>query len=52
MAASLVPLLIILTGLFMVVVAVNIYTFYSASAELTESLNTITAHNPATPPKP
>lgn len=52
MAASLVPLLIILTGLFMVVVAVNIYTFYSASAELTESLNTITAHNPATTTKP
>ncbi|MBL9217190.1 MAG: DotU family type IV/VI secretion system protein [Opitutaceae bacterium] len=48
MAASLVPLLIVLSGLLLVVVAVNVYTFYSASAELTEALNTITAHNPAT----
>ena len=47
MAASLVPLLIVLTGLLLVVVAVNVYTFYSASAELTESLRSITAHNPA-----
>ncbi len=47
MAASLVPLLIILAGLLLVVVAVNVYTFYSASAELTEALNTITAHDPA-----
>ena len=44
----LVPLLIVLSGLLLVVVAVNVYTFYSASAELTEALNTITAHNPAT----
>lgn len=48
MAASLVPLLIILSGLLLVVVAVNVYTFYSASAELTEALTTITARNPAT----
>ena len=47
MAASLVPLLIILAGLLLVVVSVNVYTFYSASSELTESLNTITAHDPA-----
>ena len=47
MAASLVPLLIIMAGLLLVVVAVNVYTFYSASAELTEALNTITAHDPA-----
>jgi type VI protein secretion system component VasF len=48
MAASLVPLLIVIGGLLLVVVAVNVYTFYSASAELTESLKTITAHDPAT----
>lgn len=48
MAASLVPLLIVLTGLMLVVVAVNVYTFYSASSELTEVLNTITARDPAT----
>ncbi len=47
MAASLVPLLIILAGLLLVVVAVNVYTFYSASAELTDALTTITAHDPA-----
>jgi type VI protein secretion system component VasF len=47
MAASLVPLLIVLAGLLLVVVAVNVYTFYSASAELTEMLNTITAQDPA-----
>jgi type VI protein secretion system component VasF len=52
MAASLVPLLIIMAGLLLVVVAVNVYTFYSASAELTESLNTITAHDPAATAKP
>lgn len=47
MAASLVPLLIILAGLLLVVVAVNVYTFNSAAAELTESLKAITTHNPA-----
>lgn len=47
MAASLVPLLIVLTGLLVVVMAVNIYTFYSASAELNEALKTITSHDPA-----
>ncbi len=53
MAASLVPLLIILTGLLLVVVAVNIYTFRSASAELNQALDTIIAHDPAKPtPQP
>jgi hypothetical protein len=47
MAASLVPLLIVLTGLLFVVVAVNIYTFHSASAELNKSLDAIIAHDPA-----
>lgn len=47
MAASLVPLLIVLTGLLFVVIAVNIYTFRSASAELNQSLDTIIAHDPA-----
>ncbi len=47
MAASLVPLLIVLAGLLLVVVAVNVYTFHSASAELTEALNTIMAHDPS-----
>ena len=49
MAASLVPLLIILAGLLLVVVAVNIYTFHSASAELNQSLDAIIAHDPAKP---
>ncbi len=53
MAASLVPLLIILGGLLLVVVAVNIYTFHSASAELNQALETIIAHDPAKPtPQP
>ena len=47
MAASLVPLLIILTGLLLVVVGVNIYTFRSASAELNDALGTVIAHDPA-----
>lgn len=47
MAASLVPLLIVLTGLLLVVVAVNIYTFHSASAELNTALDTIVTHDPA-----
>jgi len=47
MAASLVPLLIVIGGLLLVVVAVNVYTFYNASSELTESLTTITSHDPA-----
>lgn len=46
MAASLVPLVIVLAGLLLIVLAVNVYTFYSASAELTEVLNTITARDP------
>ena len=53
MAASLVPLLIILAGLLLVVVAVNVYTFHSASAELNRALESIIAHDPATsPPQP
>jgi len=53
MAASLVPLLIILGGLLLVVVAVNIFTFHSASSELNQSLDQIVAHDPAkTTPQP
>lgn len=53
MAASLVPLLIVLAGLLLVVVAVNVYTFHSASAELNQSLDSIIAHDPAkTTPQP
>jgi phosphoglycerate-specific signal transduction histidine kinase len=47
MAASLVPLLIVLTGLLLVVVAVNVYTFHSASAELNQALDKIVTHDPA-----
>ncbi len=47
MAASLVPLLIILSGLLLVVVAVNIFTFRSASAELNQALEQVIAHDPA-----
>ncbi len=47
MAASLVPLLIVLTGLLFVVLAVNIIAFRSASAELNQSLDAIIAHDPA-----
>jgi type VI protein secretion system component VasF len=47
MAASLVPLLIILTGLLLVVIAVNVYTFHSASGELNRALDSIIAHDPA-----
>ena len=49
MAASVVPLLIVLTGLLFVVVAVNVFTFRQASAELNQSLNAISAHDPAKP---
>jgi type VI protein secretion system component VasF len=49
MAASLVPLLIVLTGLLLVVVGVNIYTFRSASAELNQALGTIISHDAAKP---
>ncbi len=41
------PLLIILGGLLLVVVAVNVYTFHSASAELNQSLDAIIAHDSA-----
>jgi type IV/VI secretion system ImpK/VasF family protein len=47
MAASLVPLLIILGGLLLVVAGVNVYTFHSASAELNQSLDAIIAHDAA-----
>ena len=47
MAASLVPLLIVLAGLLLVVVGVNVYTFHSASAELNQSLDAIIAHDAA-----
>lgn len=47
MAASLVPLLIVLTGLFLVVAAVNVFTFRSASAELNEAVDSIVARDPA-----
>ena len=47
MAASIVPLLIVLTGLLFVVVAVNVFTFHRASAELNQALDAINAHDPA-----
>jgi type IV/VI secretion system ImpK/VasF family protein len=46
MAASLVPLLIILGGLFLVVSGVNIYSFRSASKELNEALDAIAERGP------
>jgi len=49
-SASLVPLLIVLGGLFLVVSAVNIYTFRSASAELNQALETIAERGPAQTP--
>lgn len=47
MAASLVPLLIVLTGLFIIVVTVNILSFRSASAELVGALDAINAKEAA-----
>lgn len=47
MAASLVPLLIVLAGFFLVVVAVNFYTFHSKTAELNKTLDSIIAREPA-----
>ena len=44
--------LIILSGLLLVVVAVNVYTFHSASSELNDALNSITAHAPKATSKP
>ncbi len=49
MAASLVPLLIVLAGLLLVVVGVNVFTFRSASAELNQSLGAIIERDPAKP---
>jgi type IV/VI secretion system ImpK/VasF family protein len=46
MAASLVPLLIILGGLFLVVGGVNIYSFRSASKELNAALDAIAERGP------
>ncbi len=45
MAASLVPLLIVLSGLFLVVVFINIYTFRSVSSDLNDALDAIAAHD-------
>ncbi len=49
MAASLVPLLIILTGTLIMVIVVNIYLFRSTSEELGQALDSIAAHDPAKP---
>jgi type IV/VI secretion system ImpK/VasF family protein len=46
MSASLVPLLIVLVGLFLVVGAVNIYTFRAASSDLQEALDSIEQRSP------
>ncbi len=50
MSASLVPLLIVIIGLFLVVGAVNIFTFRTASAELNAALETIAKRGPASAP--
>jgi type VI protein secretion system component VasF len=47
MAASLVPLLIVLTGLVLVVVAVNIFSFRSASADLNQAVESVIDRDPA-----
>lgn len=54
MSASLVPLLIVLFGLFAVVIAVNIFTFRAASTDLNTALDSIISHGPsaATEAKP
>ncbi len=53
MAASLVPLLIILTGTLVMVLVVNIFMFRSTSEELSQTLDTIAAHDLSkTAPKP
>jgi type VI secretion system protein ImpK len=52
MAASLVPLLIVLFGLFVIVIAVNVYTFRSASVELNDALDSIGKHAAGTAAKP
>lgn len=52
MSASLVPLLIIIIGLFVVVGAVNIYTFHTASAELNQALDTIVQRGPSSNSRP
>ena len=49
MAASLVPLLIILTGTLIMVIVVNIFLFRSTSEELSQALDSIAAHDPAKP---
>ncbi|MEO7701864.1 MAG: DotU family type IV/VI secretion system protein [Opitutus sp.] len=46
MAASMVPLLIVLVGVFLVVVAVNVYTFRRGSNDLMKVLDSINAHEP------
>jgi type VI protein secretion system component VasF len=45
MAASLVPLLIILTGTLVMVLVVNIFMFRSTSEELSQVLDTIATHD-------
>ncbi len=52
MAASLVPLLIVLTGLFIVVVAVNFYTFDSVASRLNTTLESIISRQAAQTTKP
>jgi type VI protein secretion system component VasF len=47
MAASLVPLLIVLIGLFILVVAANIVSFHQASSELVGALDTLNAKQSA-----
>lgn len=52
MAASLIPLLIVLTGLFLVVVAVNFYTFDSVASRLNTTLESIISRQTAQTTKP
>lgn len=52
MASSLVPLIIILVGLFVVVGAVNVVTFMKTSEDLNNSLDAIIARDPAKTAKP
>jgi type VI secretion system protein ImpK len=52
MSASLVPLLIVLTGLFLVVVAVNFYTFDSVASRLNTTLESIITRQAAQTTKP
>lgn len=54
-SASLVPLIIVVVGAFILVEIVNFFTFRSLSAELADALDSIVAHGPANfkaPPAP